>query len=197
MPRKKKIDDSVILQLILEVIIEVGAASFSLSDLSRKTGLSPATLLQRFGSKKNILHKAIALANDNLNRELTNRKQTDKSYVQTIIDIYLELAGNFITPSDIANGLDVLKYDINDKNLNALTRKYFKIRRNKIASLLILATEHNELPQDTDITSMVYNLEALWQGSVMLWALIGKGTLQRWLTARFRTFFSNQYRQIN
>lgn len=95
MLRKKKIEDSIILKMILDVIKKEGATTFSLEDLSRKTKLSPATLLQRFGTKKNILHKAIELANQTLKENLTTRSLVNKSPLQEIVDIYLELSVPF------------------------------------------------------------------------------------------------------
>lgn len=191
MPRKKKLDDAIILKMILEVIIKEGATTFSLEDLSKKTGLSPATLLQRFGSKKNILHKAIELSNQDLKKNLENKISIHKSPIQEIINIYLELSGPFSNPVDVANGLDILKLDITQKNLNQLTRKYFEIRRNKIKSLLTLAQKKGEIPGDHDVTQITWNLECLWQGSVMLWALIGKGKLQQWIKERISGYLKS------
>src|SRR5579862_300445 len=106
MPRKKRIEDDVILKKILEVIKKVGATEFSLEDLRETTGLSPATLLQRFGSKKNIVYKAIELANYDLKTNFNKKILTNKSFIQEIIHIYLELSASFSHPNDVAGGLD-------------------------------------------------------------------------------------------
>jgi hypothetical protein len=190
MPRKKMIDDTKILKMALEVIIEMGATTFSLEDLRNKTGLSPATLLQRFGSKKNILHKAIELSNNDVKNSLNNKSVVSKSPIQEVINIYLELSMPFSTPGDIASGLDILKLDITEKKLNSLTRKYFEIRRKKIESLIILAQKKNEISSSVNASEIVWNLESLWQGSIMLWALIGNGNLQKWLKKRLDTFIN-------
>lgn len=190
MPRKKKVEDSTILKIILEVIIKKGATTFSLEDLSKKTGLAPATLLQRFGSKKNILHKAIELSNQDLKVSFAN-KAINQSPLQEIIDIYLNLSIPFSSPIDIANGLDILKLDITEKKLNELTRKHFEIRRNKIKSLIVLAQENGEISSKEDSIHIAWNLECLWQGSIMLWALIGKGKLRLWLKERFFTYLKS------
>jgi AcrR family transcriptional regulator len=190
-PRTKKVGDSIILKMILEVIAKEGATTFSLEDLSKKTGLSPATLLQRFGSKRNILHKAIELANQDLKNNLTNRSVIDKSPLKEIINVYLELSMPFSNPIDVARGLDILKLDITEKRLNRLTKKYFELRRNKITSLVTLAQKQGEIAFDFHIADLVWNLECLWQGSIMLWALTQKGKLQPWLTNRFSSFLKS------
>lgn len=185
MPRKKTIDDETLLKMVLEVITKVGPTTFSLKDLRKKTGLSPATLLQRFGSKKNILHKAIELSNSHLGDRFTNRVAISKSPTEEIINIYLDLSMQFSRPIDVANGLDILKLDITEKKLNKLTRKYFEIRRKKIEYLIILAQEKNEITSKINAAELVLTLESLWQGSIMLWALIGKGQIHEWLKKRF------------
>ena len=87
------------------------------------------------------MYNAIELANHSLKDYLNKQALPNKSYLQAIIKIYLELSCSFSHPKDVAAGLDILKLDINDKKLNALTKNYFAIRRKKIASLLILAQE--------------------------------------------------------
>lgn len=191
MPRHKKVDDASVLKMILDVIVQQGAMQFSLEDLSKKTTLSPATLLQRFGSKKNILHKALELANQDLKKDLMALDLANKSPLDEIINIYLELALPFAQPMDIANGLDILKLDISDKKLNDLTRKYFEIRRNKIESLICVAQERGELSSTITPDQIAWNLECLWQGSIMLWALIGKGGLPQWLKKRLLTYLES------
>lgn len=39
-----------------------------------------------------------------------------------------------------------------------------------------------------DASEIVWNLESLWQGSIMLWALIGDGNLQKWLKKCFNIY---------
>ena len=191
MPRKKKTEDSVILKMILRVIIKQGATTFSLEDLSKETGLSPATLLQRFGSKKEILHKAIELANHDLQNDLTNRPVGNKSPLQEVMDIYMEFSAPFLNPSDVASGLDILKLDITEERLNHLTRNYFEIRRNKIESLIILARVNGEISADINADELAWNLECLWQGSIMMWALTGEGLLHDWMKERFSTYLNH------
>lgn len=191
MPRKKKKDDAVILKIILEVIIKVGATRFTLEDLSKKTGLSPGTLLQRFGSKRNILHQAMELAHHDLKENLDKEPAIHLSPKKEIIRIYLALASSFDHPRDVAGGLDILKLDIIEKKLNALARNYFTIRRAKIESLLLLAQEKKEIAANIKVSEMTGHLEALWQGYIILWALTGDQPINQWLTKRFESFFES------
>ena len=134
------------------------------------------------------MHKAIELANQNLKYEFENSKIDTESPLDQIMTIYLDFTSPFTTPKDVANGLDILKMDMNEKKLNALTRKYFLIRRRKIESLISLAQKKGELSSKLDVSDLVWNLESLWQGSIMLWALIGSGQLNSWVKKRLHSY---------
>lgn len=188
MARNKQKTDEIILRQILDVIKNIGATKFRLEDLSQKTGLAPATLLQRFGSKKNILYRALALANQQLKHGLANRDIKYRSYVNEIIDIYLELAAPFITPKSVAHGLDILKLDIIEKKLRAHAKKYFSIRRDKMISLIKSAQSKQEVISKIDVKELVWNLESIWQGAIVLWALHGHGQLRTFLRKRITIY---------
>ena len=64
MTRTKTLTDDVVLSRALEVILEKGAAKFTLRQVAQKVGLSPATILQRFGTRNLLLAKAIHFHND-------------------------------------------------------------------------------------------------------------------------------------
>ncbi|CEG61738.1 TetR/AcrR family transcriptional regulator [Legionella micdadei] len=188
MARIKKISDEAVLTIILDIITRIGAAQFSLEDLSRQTKLSPATLIQRFGSKKEILNKALELANKKLAEKLDSNNALAETSIQQIITTYLDLSLVFVKPEDVANGLDILKLDIIEKKLNQITREYFEIRRKKIKSLLDLAIKNGELPKIISTGNLVWDMEALWQGAILQWALIGNGSLHDWLRKRLLSF---------
>ena len=181
MPRKKIITDNTILRIVFDVILKMGVYEFNLKDLSKKTGLSPATLIQRFGSKKNILFEAIKLAKQNLKKDLTKIDLRHISPTQEIINIYLEPVNLIKTPENVAKTLDLIKLDIREKKLNKLMREYFNIRRKKIQPLIIAAQKKKELSSSLNVSKLISNLEAIWHGSIILWALIGKNTAHEWL----------------
>src|SRR5918992_5126590 len=54
-PRPRTIDDGDILQAAAMTISRVGPSNFTLADVASAVGLSPATLVQRFGSKRGLM----------------------------------------------------------------------------------------------------------------------------------------------
>jgi AcrR family transcriptional regulator len=188
MPRKKILDDKTILQCAFEVILKVGASDFNLQDLSKKTGLSPSTLIQRFGSKKNILLEAIKLARQNLKEDLNKITLSHKSPTQQIINIYLEPVNLLKSPESVAKTLDLIKLEIKQKKLKPLVRDFFRIRRKKIKVLIIAGQKEQEIRSNLNSLQIISHLETLWHGSIVLWALIGKNTAHEWLKKELHFF---------
>lgn len=75
MAQKKTIDDQSVLEKALLVISEHGPESFTLADVGRAVGLAPATLMQRFGSKQQLLILAAKQANVKLRGDLEELKK--------------------------------------------------------------------------------------------------------------------------
>jgi hypothetical protein len=145
--------------------------------------------LQRFGSKKEILYKALALVNKNLTQELEAESIQYTSACEEIINIYLKLAAGFDKPIDVANGLEILKLNIMDRQLNTLTKEYFSMRQQKIRALIEQAKVAQELQGDINSAELAWQLEIFWQGTITLWALIGQGSLRPYLKKQLRNQF--------
>src|SRR6201988_5489051 len=55
MSRRKVTPDADVLTAAFRVISRIGPVRLTLADIAKETGLAPATLLQRFGSKRGLL----------------------------------------------------------------------------------------------------------------------------------------------
>ena len=64
MPRHKSISDEELLDRALPVIGRAGPAGFTLADVAREVGVSPATLLQRFGDKQTLIERVFSRDNE-------------------------------------------------------------------------------------------------------------------------------------
>ncbi|MGH9423559.1 MAG: TetR/AcrR family transcriptional regulator, partial [Thermoanaerobaculia bacterium] len=54
-PRPRRLSDAAILEAAFEVVRRTGPDRFTLADVGHEVGLSAATLVQRFGSKRALL----------------------------------------------------------------------------------------------------------------------------------------------
>ena len=71
-PRQRTVSDEDILAATARVVGRIGSGEMTLADVGKEAGLSPATLLQRFGSKRSLL---LALAE-------TSAAEVDQAFAQ-------------------------------------------------------------------------------------------------------------------
>ncbi|MDQ3742446.1 MAG: TetR/AcrR family transcriptional regulator, partial [Actinomycetota bacterium] len=55
MPRPKTVEDDAVLDAALRVVDRAGPAGLTLAAVAEEVGLAPATLVQRFASKRGLL----------------------------------------------------------------------------------------------------------------------------------------------
>lgn len=181
MPPRKLIDDDQVLEKALLVISELGPETFTLADIGKAVGLSPATLLQRFGSKHSLLIKAARHVPKRLNVDLEKLKKKTLSWDAELVAFLSEMPDGFGTRQDIANSLGLLKLDMIDPELHPIARQLFEELREKIKELLERGKAKGELAPETDVNKLTWELDALHHGLVIQWTLSGDGSLQYWL----------------
>ena len=76
MPRPKTLPDSDVLEAALKIIHGGGPEALTFASLAKASGLSAATLVQRFGSKEDLKRAALLHAWDHLDRETARLSET-------------------------------------------------------------------------------------------------------------------------
>ncbi len=171
MPPKKSINDALVLEKALLVISELGPETFTLADIGKAVGLSPSTLMQRFGSKQALLIKAAKHVPAKMKTELNNLKMKELPWDEELITLLCDLPEGFGTRQDIANSLGLLKLDMIDPELHPIARNLFEQLRARIKELL----------EQGQLDDLAWELDALRHGLIIQWALSGTGPLQDWL----------------
>lgn len=189
MAQKKSIDDQSVLEKALLVISEQGPEKFTLADIGRAVGLAPATLMQRFGSKQQLLILAAKQANAKLRSDLEELKKKNLPWDQELIHLLSTVPEGFGSRQDIANSLGVLKLDMIDPELHPIARHLFESLRQRIQELIQEGQSSKQLDPSFDVSIITWELDALRHGLVIQWTLSGKGTLQKWLENGFNHYF--------
>lgn len=189
MAQKKSIDDQSVLEKALLVISERGPDAFTLADVGRVVGLAPATLMQRFGSKQQLLILAAKQANVKLKQDLAELKKKKLPWDQELIHLLSAMPEGFGSRQDIANSLGVLKLDMVDPELHPIARHLFESLRERIQELLQIGQSAGQLDASVDSNAITWELDALRHGFVIQWCLSGKDSLQKWLEKGFENYF--------
>lgn len=179
MPRHKTISDEEILDRALPLMASAGPTGFTLADLASDVGLSPATLLQRFGDKRTLIERAFARDNDRFVAWLDNLP--DGVGADLVIRIYTEATRLFGDNPDLADHLLWLREDIRDPMMNRLALARFKLFRAAIVKRLP--------PLRVPAQTAARLLDAQHHGAVVQWGLEPKGKLADFVKRSLKDWF--------
>jgi len=181
--RPRTVSDEAILGAALAVIGREGPARLTLALVGEEVGLSPSTLVQRFGSKQGLLLAASRFGTGMVEVMFQDASATTASPLEALFQALSDLPGDIDTPERLANHVAFLQLDLADLELRALAVEHARIMRTQIRRLLDEAVTCGELRQcnTTDLTEAVY---AIVSGALITWALGGEGDPSAWLRAR-------------
>jgi AcrR family transcriptional regulator len=153
---------------------------FTLADVAEEAGVVPATLIQRFGTKRGLLLAACRAAPGGVPEQFAAARAKCGSPLKTLIELYAECSGFGSTPEAIANGLAYLQVDLIDPEFHAITLAQFTAIRDETQKLLDDAVAADELKPcaTADLARLIQQVNG---GAMLDWAVYRKGSLAAWL----------------
>jgi AcrR family transcriptional regulator len=180
MARRKLLSDEAVLDAALSVMVAKGPADFTLADVGQAAGLAPATLIQRFGGKLELVVAALTRDNARFAEALAAAPKTRGP--AAVIALFLILTPRSVAIETFADQLLWLRQDMRDPALNALARDRFTRLRAAIAERL---PPLRMAPADA-----ARLVEAQWQGALNQWGLEPQGSLADYVTAALADWFT-------
>ncbi|HEX2052843.1 MAG TPA: TetR/AcrR family transcriptional regulator [Actinomycetota bacterium] len=186
MPRPRSVTDEQILEGALKAIGKHGPARLTLAHVASEVGLSPATLLQRFGSKAALLAAVAGGSTAYAEEAFDEAAARTESPLEALMDALAGFARAITTREELANHLAMLQLDVADPKLRGQAADQAAAVRRRIAGLLAQATRQGELAGDTNAGGLAETVYTAYNGALITWALYGQGELQRWLRKRIQ-----------
>jgi AcrR family transcriptional regulator len=181
-PRKKVLSDADVLSAAGRVFGRIGPARFTLADVAEEAGLAPATLVQRFGSKRALM-LAFAEHAANLAREPFERARGRTAEPLGALRSALLLASRSTNGRrGLSHSLAFLQEDLVDEELRAHAARHARWTETSIRELLDSALERGELAT-SDTARLARALQAAWNGALIQWAIRGRGSLAAWISS--------------
>ncbi len=172
--RPRTATDAQVLAGAARAIARVGPARLTLAEVGREVGLAPATVLQRFGSKRGLMlalvrHSTLTAA-DGFSVPAKNGHP-----VRALIDGMADRTKD-LTPVALSNHLAFLQMDLADPEFRQLAGEHARAVREQIQICLDAAVAAGQLSTQ-DTARLARSVQVAYNGAVLSWALEPEGRL--------------------
>ena len=178
-PRPRTVSDEAVLDAVLALAHRVGPARVTFAAAASESGLSAATLVQRFGTKRQLLLAADKRGID-LWVEALDRSTAASPLARVVEGLVLAVDPD-ATPELMANSVAMLQLDLADADFHAETLRGARAVRASIARDLSAALAAGELRSDTDVAVLAKLIETTYHGAMIGWAIHREGSLADWM----------------
>jgi len=180
-PRPRKASDEEVFAAALRVMSRVGPAELTLQEIAREAGVTAGALVQRFGSKRELLRLLSSKSAEGTGDMLQALRSKSRSALGTLRAWARCYAGLAPSPEALARNLAYLELDLTDPALHASLQAQAKVTRAGFEALIREAVTRGELPAGTDVKTLARAVEVTLGGSLMAWAVHREGSAERWL----------------
>lgn len=180
MARPKTRTDRQVLDAALALVREEGVARLTFSALASRSGLSGATLVQRFESKATLVQRTLLHAWDELDARTRELAAATPRTPGGAIELLVGLSEQHGGIESYGDGLLLLREDVRDPVLRARGVAW----ESELTEAL--AARFAGLPHAP--TDIGYALAAYWQGSLTWWAFRADPPLRDFLTEKLDAF---------
>jgi AcrR family transcriptional regulator len=180
MPRPRETSDEEILAATARAMQRRSPAQLTLADIAKEAGVVPATLIQRFGTKRGLLLKMCGTGPSAIPQQFAAARVKYKSPLKALIELYGDCTSFAPTPEATANGLAWLQNDLTDSDFHAITLKQFRAIRDETKKLLDEAVVAREL-HPCDTTQLARLVQHTNGGAMLAWAIYRQGSVAVWV----------------
>ncbi|MCD7060966.1 TetR/AcrR family transcriptional regulator [Pelagibacterium xiamenense] len=162
MARPKTITDQGVLDAAIAIMQERGPDALTFAAVGKTVGLSPATLVQRFGTKQTMIRAALSQLWDKLDALTAHADTVCADSPEGAVALLMQLSVSAPEIEDYVQGLSLLREDMRDPVLR---------RRGAAWGKTLAAALGRRLTRDPDRQNRLGRLMAAqWQGAQLWWA---------------------------
>ncbi len=188
-PRPRLASDAEIIEAATRVIARLGPTGFTLAEVGREAGISAATLVQRFGSKRDLMLAVAGRGVEPSESCFAAARRKTSSPLEALTRGMEDMANMAPTPEELSNHLAFLQIDLTDPEFHELALANAVANRTGIVELLDEAIMADELVEcDTDRLSVA--VDAIAGGALINWAIHREGTARETIRDALETLIS-------
>jgi AcrR family transcriptional regulator len=180
MGRRKLRPDAEVIAATIRVVSQTGPARLTLAAVAKEAGLAPATLLQRFGSKRGLLLAVAQTGAVGTKACFATIRSKYRSPLKALLASLEAMTALCETPETMANNLAFLELDLTDPDFHRLALEGARATLAQYRALLKEAVQAGEIVR-CDTTRVARALSAMCGGSMLSWAILREGKVARFL----------------
>jgi AcrR family transcriptional regulator len=178
-PRKASDDD--VFMAAYKVMQRLGPAQLTLADIAAEAGVTAGALVQRFGSKRELLLKLSDRFSSGTSDMFAALRHTHRSPLATLRAYSDCMAGLASSPEALMRNLSYLQIDLTDPDFRRNLARQARATRDELQKLIREAVEAGELVRSTRVPQLARTIEAVIAGSMLSWAHHQQGTAAKWM----------------
>jgi AcrR family transcriptional regulator len=181
MARPRKVSDDQVFVAAQRAMSRLGPQELTLADIAGEAGLTAGALVQRFGSKRELLLALSARFSGGTAEMFAALRKGQRSPLAVIRAYGDCMAGLASSPAAFLRNLAYLQIDLTDTEFRKHLATQAKATRSEMIKLIDEAVEARELVPATDAATLARTIEAILSGSMMAWAFYHEGTAVKWM----------------
>ena len=161
----------------------LGPGELTLAEIAAEAGVTAGALVQRFGSKRDLLLQLSAGAADG-NAEFIRGLRKKQRSALAVLRAYAECLANLAaSPAALARNLAYLQIDLTDPDFRKHLLAQALATRVALQEVIDEAVAAGELSNDVDSDALARVIETTLSGSLITWAIYRDGDAASWLRA--------------
>lgn len=185
-PRRKTASDDEILQAAARVLARLGPTHLRLADVAAEVGLAPATLIQRFETKRGLLLAVARRGGKTMAEQFARRRREARSPLDAVTEVCTCVKRLADSPQTLANSLAILQLGLTDPEFGDVTRAHERILHAEVKRLLQDAVDGGEI-QGVTAQALARAIVALVRGSLLTWGFRRTGAPDTWIRQDLET----------
>ena len=180
-PRPQKVTDDEILMAAQRAMSKAGPGELTLAHIATEAGITAGLLVQRFGSKRDLLLKLSEQFSGGTSEMFAELRRGHRSPLATLRAYSDCMAHMAASPAAFARNFAYLQIDLTDPDFRRHLGKHARATRLELQKLIKEAIDAKELSSDTNTRQLARTIEAVVNGSMLSWAFYQQGSAAKWM----------------
>jgi len=159
----------------------LGPGELTLAEIAAEAGVTAGALVQRFGSKRDLLLALSDRFSGGTKEMFGALRQAHRSPLAALRAYGDCISGLATSPEALARNLSYLQIDLTDPDLRKHLVVQARASRVELQAIIKEAIAAGELVRRVDPSRLARTVEAILGGSMMSWAYHEEGTATEWM----------------